>query len=192
MRTRETVLVFSAVNATEPSSGSIWNVIFTRGLSLIVIPVSRTSMIVPTPRAPLAIRSSALAFLLRNMIVAPPQSPVVWANSIRLGDGDQKARVSSVNRGAARSDPRPAGSARARACGGGLPRRAHRPAVGTRLRRGRGADARGLRLHRLGGAGVRVRARAARVGHPDARARGGALAGPVVIRVGGRRALPAD
>src|SRR4051812_29561973 len=71
MRTRETVLVLLTEKAVDPSSGSTWNVSFTRGLSLTVIPVSRTSVTVPTPRAPLAIRSSALAFLLRNILGYP-------------------------------------------------------------------------------------------------------------------------
>src|SRR3954447_13534931 len=87
MRTRETVLVLLASNAVVPSSGSMLNAILTRGLSLIVIPVSRTSVIVPTPRAPLAIRSSALAFLLRNISGGSPSvagvreslpAPVAW------------------------------------------------------------------------------------------------------------------
>ena len=67
--TRETVAVFSASNGAEPSSGSTRRIILTRGLSLIVMPVSRTCVSVPTPRLPVAIRLAArsIFFFLPNI-----------------------------------------------------------------------------------------------------------------------------
>src|ERR1043165_8284120 len=81
MATRETVTVLRRSTGGEPSSGATRMRMVTRGLSLIVMPVSVTSTIVPTALTPPAISSLAMTCLRAptRASATPPQMEIIDA-----------------------------------------------------------------------------------------------------------------